>query len=999
MIGARRGAPAMGRNEKRLARMALFAGLAALAAGAAAPAVSAQVSRPRPVRPNIDRRPPADTSKAGDSARADSARSRELIKWTAPDSITARLMERAGYAVTRYQGVRVRFDSKNRTLYLEGDPAGIGRGATLLVGDTITYNDSTKLVVARGDTLVLRDPTQGAADVVAQGQLRYNVEARRGSVTNISTSVETGQTWHVRGAEAAFVRDTTRGLQTSFYARNGSITSCDDSIPDYHFQSKEIKLVTKNILVARPAVLYIGDVPVFWLPFIFQDMRSGRRSGMLTPRFGVTELFRNSPSYRRHVDNIGYYFAFNDYTDGQLSLDWRSGAGATSGDPGWVRVNGEWRYRWLDRFLTGRLAVSRLGQRDGNNNTAISWAHQQDFSQTSHLTTNINYVTNTAIQRQNSFDPRQVLATIQSQVNYQQQFGKASFSIGGSRRQYPGREEVTQDFPNFSISTPTVALAPWLEWTPSLNVTNSEQFKVDRTGQFAYDYRTSNGVLDSVRATSDARITSLGLTTPLKIFGFTLQSSFRVRDQENNAPVTIAVVNQDDPTRPTNRIFGRTYSTEIDFETSFGLPTLMPGTLKLSPSIGISNVDPAGYWVRTEQSGGRFVHQSKRLRYSLQAAPTIFGLLPGIGGISRFRHSLSPVMSYGYAPAATVSREFLAALNRNPRDYVGSLAANQVTLQLSQTLEAKLRSRDTSSVAEERKVKLLSLNFSPLTYDFERKRATGRSGFTTDHFGYDVGSELLPGFRLGVQYSLFEGSVLSDTAVFKPFRTGIDASFSLNGQSGIFAALTRMFGRAVPQPSPQVERLDRSADDALSQRIASTPVAGSQSRNQQYGMPGTQAWQASFTFGSSRQRPPTGSGEIIDEDPTTRCAVLVSNPFAYEQCILQQQTNPTGAVPIGRLTAGGPFVRIPSREFIHSQMSFNITPKWGASWGTTYDFQERQFASHAVTLQRELHDWRTIFAFTRSPNGNFAFNFFIALNAQPDIKFNYDRQTYRQTGQ
>jgi hypothetical protein len=78
-------------------------------------------------------------------------------------------------------------------------------------------------------------------------------------------------------------------------------------------------------------------------------------------------------------------------------------------------------------------------------------------------------------------------------------------------------------------------------------------------------------------------------------------------------------------------------------------------------------------------------------------------------------------------------------------------------------------------------------------------------------------------------------------------------------------------------------------------------------------------------------------------------------------------------------------------------MSFHITPKWAATWGTTYDFRERQFASHAVSLQRELHDWRSIFAFTRSPNGNFSFNFYIALKAQSDIKFNYDKQTYRET--
>lgn len=957
----------------------------------------AQIVRP-PVKPTSRATPRRDTTKTpvtkADSAKADSSKVRELIKWTETDSVASALLAKPGYDATRYQGVRVHFDAKTRLLYLEGSPAGVGRGGTLLVGDTIIYNDSTKLVVARGDTLFLRDPTQSSSDIVALGQLRYNVEAHRGSVTNISTAIESGQKWYVRGSEAAFIRDTTRGGTTAFYARNGSITSCDDSIPDYHFQSKEIKMISRNIMVARPAVLYIGDVPVMWLPFIFQDMRSGRRSGILTPRFGLSEIFRNSPTYRRHLENLGYYFALNDYTDAQVSLDWRSGSNSVVGDPGWVRLNGEWRYRWLDRFLTGRIAVTKLAQRNGTGNTGISWAHQQDFSQTTHLTTDLNYVTNTVIQRQTTFDPNQVLATIQSRVNYQQQVGPATFSIGGDRRQYPGRDEVTQSFPNFTISTPTIG-PKWLEWTPSLNVNNQEQLHVNQIGPFAFRFVERNGVRDSIQVKSDARVTSLAFQAPLRIFGFTLSNSIRVSDQENNSPVTIPVIDRNDPTIKHDRVFGRTYSTEVDWQTSFGLPTLLPNTFKLSPSISIQNVDPRAYWVRTEQTDGSYVHQSKRLSYALSSSPTFFGLFPGIGGISRFRHTISPQIGFSYSPAAAVSREFLAALNLNPRDYVGSLAQNQVSMRLTQDIEAKLKSSDTSSTAEARKLKILTLNFSPLTYDFERKRKTGHSGFVTDYFSYDVSSDLLPGFRLGVNYSLFQGSVLSDTAIFKPFRTGIDAGFSLNGHSGIFAALTRIFGKAVPEGTPQIEKLEPSPDDALLNRLASTPVAGTAVRNRQYVLPQTQTWQASFTFSQSRQRAPTGNGEIIFEDPRSKCAPFSINPLQFDQCILQQQTNPVGAVPIGRLTAGGPFIRQPARSYISSQMSFHLTPKWSTQWGTTYDFNAHQFASHQVTLQRELHDWRSIFAFTRGPNGNFAFNFFIALNAQPDIKFNYDKATYR----
>ena len=54
-----------------------------------------------------------------------------------------------------------------------------------------------------------------------------------------------------------------------------------------------------------------------------------------------------------------------------------------------------------------------------------------------------------------------------------------------------------------------------------------------------------------------------------------------------------------------------------------------------------------------------------------------------------------------------------------------------------------------------------------------------------------------------------------------------------------------------------------------------------------------------------------------------------------------------------------------------------------AKWQTTYDLERHEFASQIVSLQRDLHDWRAIFGFTQSSNGNFAFNFTIALKAEP----------------
>ncbi|MEO7647915.1 MAG: putative LPS assembly protein LptD, partial [Gemmatimonadaceae bacterium] len=713
-----------------------------------------------------------------DSASRDSTR-RELVKWAEADSLMRALLERRGYSATRYQGDRVVFDAKVRTLDLTGDPGAVGRGATVVVGDTILYSDVTKLVVVRGDTIVLREPSQNAEDVVARGSLTYNLSTQRGSVTNISTAVESGEKWFVSGVAAAFASDTTGRTPRTYFVSDGRFTSCDDSIPHYFFRAGKIKMVSKNLLVARPAVLYIGEVPVLWLPFMFQDIRSGRRSGILTPRFGVSEIFRNSPSYRRHVDNVGYYFALSEYTDARLWLDWRSGARPTEGDPGWIKYNGEFQYRWLGRFMTGRFAASHDRQRTGNTNTALSWAHQQSFSQTRNLTFNLNYVTNTFIQRTNSFDPRQVMATISSQANYAQKLGPASLTIGGNRRQYPGRDQVDQQFPNFNLITPTLALARWLEWTPSLSVINDQNFNLDQPGTISFRYLPREGGLDSVKVSGDRRATNVSFNTPIKIFGFTWTNSFRAADSEDDYPVSVQMASRTDSGVYATRIFSRTYRTNLDWETSIGLPGLLVGTWNVTPQISFTNVDPSAYMVRSQFSGGRYVRQSKRPIYGIGISPTFFGLFPGLGPVERLRHSVSPRLTYSYAPKAEVSDAFLAATNRTRFDYIGGLAQNQIQLQISQNIEAKLRNEPDSGTAgnkssrSDRKIRLLSLNFSPLAYDFERARATGRSGFATERLSYDLASELLPGFNLTADYSLFQGNLLSDTAVFKPYRESL----------------------------------------------------------------------------------------------------------------------------------------------------------------------------------------------------------------------------------
>jgi hypothetical protein len=936
-----------------------------------------------------------------------------------PDSVMQRLMLLPGYSLTRYQAEAITFRADTRGVSLL-KRAIVQRDSQIVKSDTVVYSGQTQGIQAIGHRNVFVVPGQ-AAPIITSGKANYDMTARRFAGTGLSTSIdEAGQTLFIRGDRyaALAVGDSLRSANdVNYYVKDGIITACDDSIPDYYFKAKEIKR-TGNFVVARPAVLYIGDVPVMWLPFIFQDVRGGRHSGILPPNVGVSDIVRNSPSYRRNVEGLGYYFAISDYVDAQAFLDWRSSAGQTElGDPGFMRYNGEVRYRWLDRYIAGNLAMSQTTQ--GNSrNTAVTWGHQQSFTKNSSLSANMNYATNTILQRNTTSNPYSALAVISSSVNYQQKIGPAQLSLGGTNRQYSGRTQVDRGFPTLSISTSPLSLGSWLTWTPNLSYSSTQALNIDQPsalGLLVRPGKTAAGI-DTIFGDTlkrSAYTSSLTFDTPLTIFGYSLGNRFTIQSARNDFPERAIVA---DPATGVEqeRIYATTYKTEVNWDPSFSLPPLGRNNLNLTPSLSFSNVDGSAFWIRNERTGGLWVHQTKRPSFGLSASPTLYGLYDrggrGFGPFTKIRHSISPSFGYSYAPAAEVSDEFLAALGRTRKSstssstgYLPSLAQNSLSFGLSTNIEAKLRSRNDTNPDEGEKIKLLSVNFTGFNYDFERARATGSRirGLTTQNFGYTVRSDLLPGVDLGVDYSLFEGSTLSDTAKFKPFRERVTASISFSDQNNPFAVFSRIFGKAVPPTTPGTDRTRPAPDDKYAREIASQPVAGRASRTAAY-LPGIkQGWEASFNFTSSRQRPPGGNpSNIVQFDPASRC-VQYNTPalrLAYDDCVARANLNPSPEVPITSGLAGAPYYLVPPTTSLGSSLSFRLTEKWSAAWQTNYDFERSSFASQIVSLQRDLHDWRAIFAFTQSPNGSFAFNFLISLKAEPDLKFDYHKSTYRNEG-
>ena len=934
----------------RRRRRAAITALVLLGLGVGAMPAEAQVGQPRRIPP----KPQAavrDTARGGDTVGArdtsglrpgqslDSATARRMglptapsRSFAAPDSVMNELLRRRGYEATRYRSDSATVYVEEERVHLEGQALTERRGA-LLEADTITYRRDDCMLDAAGEPHLF---DQGQV-LVGQG-IRYDTCRRRGIISDALTNFNEGSTvWFLRGNVA---QDSS---SSRIYAGSSDITSCDLPSPHYHFSSREVKWISKNVLVARPVTLYVRDVPILWLPFIFQDVRPGRRSGILIPQFGINDLVRPSSGYNRQVTNVGYYWAPNDYMDLTGRLDWFANRYVQYGVTG--------SYRWLDRFVNGTLEVNEQREVEGGKGLALRWDHRQTFDLSTSLNLNLNYASNTRVVRQNAIDPLQNTQQITSSLNFSKRYNWGTLTLGGNRRQNLSDGGVQQLLPALTLSPVPIALGSDITWSPGLSLTNNT---TSRTPLDSLLVVRAGGLLDTIAQTGGSRTTALSFQTPIRFGSFNWSNSVQVTDATTTGRDSTSF-RVDDPSTPDPtdsitvfRTFPGTFESSLDWDTGINLPVLFRGSWKLQPVLGIANsAAGAPFMVRNRNTNGQWVHQGKRFRLGLSSSPTLFGFFPGIGPLSRIRHSISPVITYNYEPAADVPEEFARALVEPGQPLqLRSNARQLLAVSLSQTFEGKRRpaSGDTTSAGGEGpKLRILSISTSSITYDFEQAKEPGRTGWTTESISNSLLSDLLPGFNLSLTHDLWDGPVGTDEADFDPFLQSVSASFSLSGNT--FRSIASIFGLASREPS------GRPQDDV----VPPSYVAESGRRRR----PGS--------FYSSSQSPLRSSGRAFTA--------------AFNYSLSRVRPDPNLPPPEDTQNLG-------------FSTSFSPTPFWALSWSTQYNITDSEFESHVVRLERDLHEWRAGFNFVRNANGNFAFYFSIYLTDLPDLKFDYDQTTF-----
>jgi len=906
------------------------------------------------------------------------------------DSIHMALKELEGYSITEYQSRGADFEAKERRLILLGTPedkAQIVADGQVLTADSLFFDEELGRVWSEGSEATFQ-PEDG--DAVISRTIVFDLNEERGSALDATTRYSGGGDWIVHG-------DLTSVSDTATFGTDLSFTSCELEEPHYHFAAKRVKIVRGNLLVARPVKLYFADVPVAWLPFMVQNLEQGRSSGILTPVFSVNDIVRTSQSYSRRISNLGFYWAMSDYYDATLFMDWWSGEH--------VALTGSARFNWAKQFLRGSLNLRRFWRESGSKELAFNGNTQWQMSERTSLRFRGSYASSTSMVRETSFDPREVVQSIDSEGGVSHRFGFGNLTLSANRKQFLSDDRVEMTLPNlsFSLSPQTFFKASPSQARFYNNITwsGSSAFRrstSDRPAQpDSVDF--SDRLADQVRTTGR-------LSTGLSLGNFSLGGSMDFSENlVKDVPVGMPLTGTLGPEIP--QFVEDRAKAEAGWNASLGYQQRLIGSTTLTPSLSISS-----RLIRsdTDSLASSFVSGPTRLSLGVTLRSDIYGFFRGFGPFEAIRHKMSPSFDFSFAPEVSptdLQREVFGASEVR--------AQKTLRIGLNQTWEAKRAVDSTAaaapgasgrsgiaetpgdslqvmpgdslgmvfdsltgdsiladsaggplSVQEGQKVTILALRTTAVTYDFEEAAEQGDWlwGITNTRITNTFSSDYLRGLNITMAHDLFEdqsggtgeGEGAGSTRTFSPHLSSMNFGFSLDGKSLPFRLLGALLGGGDEEAAPAEgsgalpsgdEDQENPFAPSLSDEGSIIPGGSDPSPRTRGraggGAGGSGSWRANLTFSMQRPRSDTGA----------------------------------------------------ANQMLQGTLRFSLTENWDVNWRTSYDLIHGSFNDHFIQLTRNLHRWEAHFDFRKTATGNWSFRLEVALTELEDLHFDYAQRSYQ----
>ena len=656
----------------------LFLALLFLVAGIAG--AQEDIARPLPIKPLGDtlRAPMLPDLIAGTEMARDS---------TEGDSVAGgkgALLDKVDYKAKDY----VRINQKEHKIYLYNEAEIYYQDTELKAGIIVLDYVNNEVYAGR-----LKDSTgvysqlpffkQGSQEVIPDS-IRFNFDTEKAIIWNSRTEQQAGLGQLGSDNMKVYAERTKKENDSVYFLSEGKLTTSKDTIdPDYYIRVRKAKFVPGKKVIAGYSNLYIVDVPTpVALPFAYFPLTTGRTAGIMMPTFG------NDPDRGYFLQNGGYYLPVSDYVDLTFTGD--------------LYTNGSYGFR-----------------------TQSVYAKRYKFRG------NVNFRYENLVRSQKGFDDYSRTTIYNIQVSHSQDAKanpnarfSASVNLGSS--QYYRNSLVQQNLPNTQVNnlSSSISYSKTFPAYPSVNVSLTA----------THNQNTNTDVVDVTLPTLQASME--------RIFPFAKRDGIKKGALQNinfqydlNARNSISTTSED---FLTGRMFDNTrmgarhrIPIATNFKVAKYFSVSLGGTYE---EVWTGDTFNRRYDAESETIVRDTIDGFDRFnQYSLSASlgTTLYGTFT-FGEdkkIQAIRHVMRPTVSYGWAPSfdqyyeqvvnETTGEEiyftrFENTLYGTPRRGQSS----SMSFSLANTLEAKVRDRD-STATEPKKIFLLnSFNLST-SYNFE----------------------------------------------------------------------------------------------------------------------------------------------------------------------------------------------------------------------------------------------------------------------------------------
>lgn len=521
-------------------------------------------------------------------------------------------------------------------------------------------------------------------NVVIPDSIRFNFNTEKALIWNSRTQQQAALGQLGGDAMKVYAEITKKENDSVYFLSEGKLTTSKDTIdPDYYIRVRKAKFVPKKKVIAGYSNLYIVDVPTpIALPFAYFPLTVGRTAGIMMPTFG------NDRNRGYFLQNGGYYLPISEYADVTVTGDLYSNG--SYGLRAQSVYSKRYKYRGNINIRYENLINSQRGFDDYSRSTIynIQISHSQDAKSNpnSRLSASVNlgssqYYRNSLLQ-QNL--PNTQVNNLSSSISYSKTFPaypSVNMSLTATHNQNTNTNTVDVTLPTLQAS---------MERIFPLAKRDGIKKGVIQNINFQYDLNARN----QIRTTDEDFLTA-------RMFD----------DAKVGARHRIPI--------GTNFKVAKHFSVSLggSYEDVWTLQTYQQRFDDVTEKVVIDTI--SGF--------------DRYNKYNLSASvgTTLYGTF-NFGEdkkIQAIRHVMRPSVSYGYAPSFDqYYDEYINTVTGQMVEYSrfqntiygapGLGKSSAMGFSLQNTLEAKVRDRD-STATEPKKIMILnSFNLST-SYNFE----------------------------------------------------------------------------------------------------------------------------------------------------------------------------------------------------------------------------------------------------------------------------------------